>query len=58
MEVGIQLMRIQLRYFSGITYQRVRRFNANCHILVIDMAGKRFHVTPYAGLKVVSQVGT
>jgi hypothetical protein len=43
--------------FNGITHQRVRRFNANCHILVIDPAGKRFHVTPYAGLKVVSQVG-
>lgn len=40
---------------EGVTYQAVRRFNANCHILVIDPSGKRFHVTPYTGLKTVSQ---
>jgi hypothetical protein len=42
---------------SGIIYQRARRYNADCHILVMDLAGKRFHVTPYKGLRVVSQVG-
>jgi hypothetical protein len=46
-----------LEIFSGITYQKTRRYNANCHILVIDTTGKRFHVTPYTGLKAVSQVG-
>jgi hypothetical protein len=41
--------------FPGVTYQAVRRFNANCHILVIELAGKRFHVTPFTGFRTVSQ---
>jgi hypothetical protein len=41
--------------FDGITYQKARRFNANCHILLIDPIGRKFHVTPYTGLKPVSQ---
>jgi hypothetical protein len=32
--------------YNGVTYQPLRRFNTNCHILVMDLAGKRFHVTP------------
>ena len=52
-----KLMRTPIEIFDGITYQKARRFNADCHILVIDIPGKRFHVTPYAGLKTVSQVG-
>jgi hypothetical protein len=43
--------------FTGVTYQKARRFGTNCHILVIDTNGKRFHVTPYTGLRTVSQVG-
>ena len=46
-----------IEIFDGITYQKTRRFNANCHILIIETPGRRFHVTPYAGLKTVSQVG-
>jgi hypothetical protein len=46
-----------IEVFKGVTYQKARRFNADCHILIIDMAGKRFHVTPFAGLKTVSRVG-
>lgn len=42
--------------FPGVDYQAVRRFNANCHLMIIDMAGKRFHVTPFTGFKPVSQV--
>lgn len=33
----------------GVTYQKSIRFNTRCHILTIDPAGKRFHVTPYKG---------
>jgi exopolysaccharide biosynthesis protein len=51
------VMETLVEIFKGITYQKSRRFNANCHILIIDMPGKRFHVTPFSGLKVVSQVG-
>jgi hypothetical protein len=43
--------------FPGVTYKAERRFDANCHILIIDMAGKRFHVTPFTGFRPVSQVG-
>jgi hypothetical protein len=43
--------------FSGIIYQKMRRYDANCHILIIDTHGKRFHVTPFIGLRTVSQVG-
>ncbi len=42
--------------FPGVKYHRLRRFNADCHVLVIEMANKRFHVTPYTGLKTVSQI--
>lgn len=42
--------------FPGVTYRAERRFNANCHLLIIDMDGKRFHVTPFTGFKPVSQV--
>ena len=42
--------------YPGITYHQLRRYNANCHNLEIDMAGKRFHVTTYRGLKTVSSV--
>jgi hypothetical protein len=41
--------------FDGITYQKVRQFNADCHILIIETPGKRFHITPYTGLKTVSE---
>jgi hypothetical protein len=41
--------------FKGITYQQTRRFNANCHILTVDMSDKRLHVTPFTGLRTVSE---
>ncbi len=44
--------------FNGITYQRVRRFNANCHILVMEPSMSRFHVTPFTHLRTVSQVAS
>jgi hypothetical protein len=44
-----------IKIFDGITYQKMRRFNADCHILITDPLGKRFHVTPYTTLKTVSQ---
>lgn len=56
-EDGPQVDEDPIEIFDGITYQKARRFNADCHILVIDTPGKRFHVTPYTGLKTVSQVG-
>jgi exopolysaccharide biosynthesis protein len=34
----------------------MRRYNANCHVLLIDMSNKRFHVTRYTGLKTVSLI--
>ena len=40
----------------GVTYQKLRRFNTNCHVLLIDSSNKRFHVTPYTGLKTVSHI--
>jgi SH3-like domain-containing protein len=40
----------------GVTYQRMKRYNANCHILVIDPSNVRFHVTRYRGLKTVSHI--
>jgi len=40
--------------FPGVTYQKLRRFNADCHVLLFDMSNKRFHITPYTGLKTVS----
>ncbi len=42
--------------YPGVTYQKLRRFNSDCHVLMINPAGKRFHVTPYTSLKPVSQV--
>jgi hypothetical protein len=41
--------------YPGVIYQKVRRFNSDCHILRIDPKGKRFHVTPYTSLKTVSR---
>lgn len=41
--------------YAGVTYQTMRRFNTNCHALLIDMAGKRLHVTPFSGYRTVSQ---
>lgn len=41
--------------FNGITYRTMRRFNANCHVVICDMAGQRFHVTPFTGMRTVSQ---
>jgi hypothetical protein len=41
--------------FNGITYRSMRRFNANCHVLICDMASQRFHVTPFTGMRTVSQ---
>jgi hypothetical protein len=41
--------------FEGVTYETERRFGTDCHILTIETTGKRFHVTPYTGLKTVSQ---
>jgi len=38
----------------GVTYHAMRRYDSDCHILIIDPANKRFHVTPYTGLKTVS----
>jgi len=42
-------------HFNGITYRTMRRFNANCHVLICDMQTQRFHVTPYTGLRTVTQ---
>jgi GH25 family lysozyme M1 (1,4-beta-N-acetylmuramidase) len=42
-------------HFNGMTYRTMRRFNANCHVLICDMVGQRFHVTPYTGMKTVTQ---
>ena len=40
--------------YPGVTYHKLCRYNANCHVLIMDMSNKRFHVTPYSGLKTVS----
>jgi len=41
--------------FNGITYRTMRRFNADCHVLICDMQGQRFHVTPFTTMRTVSQ---
>jgi GH25 family lysozyme M1 (1,4-beta-N-acetylmuramidase) len=41
--------------YNGVAYHAVRRFNTNCHILIIDLTGKRFHVTPFTRFRTVSQ---
>jgi hypothetical protein len=40
--------------YPGVTYQKLRRYNTDCHVLLMNLSGKRFHVTPYTGLKTVS----
>jgi len=45
-----------IEVFTGITYHTLRRFNTNCHILIVDVSDKRFHITPYTGLRTVSEV--
>jgi hypothetical protein len=46
---------IEINY-PGVTYHKLRRYNADCHVLIIDTSHKRFYVTPYTGLKTVSQI--
>ncbi len=41
--------------YPGVTYESFRRFNTNCHVLLIDPNGKRFHVTPFTKFRTVSQ---
>ncbi len=41
--------------YSGVTYQASRRFNTNCHTLVIETSGKRLHVTPFTRYRTVSE---
>ncbi len=52
-----ELAPIEVEY-PGVTYHKLRRYNADCHILVVDLAGKNIHVTPYTGMKTVSYVAS
>ena len=43
--------------FPGVLYHRLRRFESDCYLTVIDLTGKRVHVTDTKGvLRTVSQI--
>ncbi|MDK1119545.1 MAG: phosphodiester glycosidase family protein [Anaerolineae bacterium] len=41
---------------DGVGYLPVRRFKANCHILIINPKDAKFHVTPHQSARTVSRV--